>query len=210
MKHPHVFRISIWILSLLNVLAAFFIWLPSATGGVTTYVLFPLFGIVAFGLMWSHYVSDALRRYFGLSDDVLNSHFRLTSYLVLFCILVHPFLLEFQLYLDGLGLPPGSLLAAYRGGVERLAILLGVVALTCFLAFELHRLFKDRNWWKYVEWANIAAMGLILWHGFTLGGELRTPWFQIVWVLYTVTFAVAVAYTGYHKRRIDHGRKEYA
>lgn len=210
MTRTRTFRTSIWTLSLLTVVAAVAAWLPSTTNGITTYVLFPLFGIVAFGLMWSHYVSDAVRRYLGLPDSLLRTHFRITSYVVLFCILIHPFLLEFQLYLDGFGLPPQNLLVVYTGGLERLAILAGVVALTCFLAFEFHRLYKDRSWWKYVEWANIGAMVLILWHGFTLGGELRMPWFLIVWTLYAVTFAAAVAYTGYHKRRTDNGRKENA
>lgn len=203
MPSPQSFRVAVWALTFLSVLAAVVVWWP-ATGNLTTYALFPLFGLLAFSLMWTHYISGALRRYVKLPDGILKTHFQITSYIVLFCILVHPFLLEFQLYLDGFGLPPQSLLDVYPGIIERLAILAGVVALVFFLAFELHRLYKERSWWKYIEWANIGAMLLILWHGFTLGGELRSPWFQVVWLTYAVTFVAAVTYTGYHKRRNDH------
>lgn len=197
------FRYAIWTITVLSVLAAFVVWWP-ATKNLTTYALFPLFGLLAFSLMWTHYIGGALRRYFSLPDETLRTHFQITSYIVLFCILVHPFLLEFQLFLDGLGLPPQSLFEVYPSVLERLAILAGVVALTCFLAFEFHRFYKEKAWWKYVEWANIGAMLLILWHGFTLGGELRSPWFQVVWLTYAITFVSAVTYTGYHKRRIRH------
>lgn len=199
------FQAAIWGVTVVSILAAIVVWWP-ATKNLTTYSLFPLFGLLAFSLMWTHYIGGALQRYFALPDGTLTTHFRLTSYAVLFCILVHPFLLEFQLYLDGFGLPPQSLFAVYPSILERVAILAGVVALVCFLAFELHRLYKNKSWWKYVEWANIAAMVLILWHGFTLGSELRSPWFQVVWLTYGVTFALAVTYTGYHKRRTIHAR----
>jgi hypothetical protein len=197
------FRNLIWIITVLSVLAALIVWWP-ATKNLTTYALFPLFGLVAFSLMWTHYIGGALQRYISLPGEPLKTHFQITSYIVLFCILVHPFLLEFQLFVDGLGLPPQSLLAVYPDVLERLAILAGVVALTCFLAFEFHRLYKEKSWWKYVEWANIGAMLLILWHGFTLGGELRSPWFQAIWLTYAITFVGAVTYTGYHKRRTRH------
>lgn len=193
-----------WFLSLATVAISVLVWIPSG-GSLEPYDLFPLFGLVAFGLMWAHYVSGALRTWQHVDEDALRRHFQITSGAVLFCILVHPFLIELQLYLDGFGIPPSSFLQVYPGTVDRLALLAGATALVCFLAFELHRYFAERSWWKYVEWANIAAMVLILWHGFVLGGELRTPWFQLVWATYAVTFALSVAYTGYHKRRTKHG-----
>lgn len=196
-----------WLLSAVVVLLAIIVWLPEPGDELTAYVLFPLFGIVAFSLMWTHYIGGAMRRYLGLDKDVLRTQFMVTSYIVLFCILVHPALLEFQLYLDGLGLPLQSLPAVYTEASERLAILAGATALICFLFYELHRFFRDKSWWTYVEWANVAAMLLILWHGFTLGGELKTDWFQTLWVFYGLSFVAAVIYSEYHKRRYDHGNE---
>lgn len=200
MNRTKLFQLGTWLATVTVVGIALFVWWP-ATNHLTTYTLFPIFGLTAFSLMWIHYVSGALRRYLDLPADTLRLHFQITSYLVLLFILIHPTLLETQLYLDGFGLPPESLLAAYVSTTQRVAILAGVTALVTFLFFELHRFFKAKSWWKYVEWANISAMLLILWHGFTLGGALREPWFQLVWIFYAVTFVLAVAYSGYSKRR---------
>lgn len=208
MPTPTLFRSLVWLGTVLVVGLAFFVWWPS-TQNLTTYALFPIFGLVAFTLMWTNYTAGALRGYFRLPAGTLKTHAQITGYIVLFCILVHPILLETQLYLDGLGLPYESIPAVYTTLRERLAVIAGITALICFLLFELYRFFKDRPWWKYVEWANIAAMCLILWHGFTLGGELRQPWFQIVWAFYAVTFAASVAYSGYSKRRNNHAREEH-
>ena len=208
MPTPTLFRCLVWLGTVLVVGLAFFVWWPS-TQNLTTYALFPIFGLVAFTLMWTNYTAGALRGYFRLPAGTLKTHAQITGYIVLFCILVHPILLETQLYLDGLGLPYESIPAVYTTLRERLAVIAGITALICFLLFELYRFFKDRPWWKYVEWANIAAMCLILWHGFTLGGELRQPWFQIVWAFYAVTFAASVAYSGYSKRRNNHAREEH-
>lgn len=191
-------------LALLSTAAGFMVWLPSTGDGMSSYVLFPLFGLVAFGLMWGHYVVGALRRGLGVAPIELMRYWSLTSYVVLFCILAHPFLLEFQLYLDGQGLPPSSLFETYVRPIDRIALLAGFVALLSFLAFELYRFFQQRPWWKYVEWLNIVAMCLILWHGFVLGTELRTPWFQALWLGYAISFVASVAYTGYHNRRNNH------
>ena len=201
------FRSLVWLGTVLFIGLAFYVWWPS-TKNLTGYSLFPIFGLVAFTLMWTHYVAGAARQYLGLPGNTLKTHFKITSYVVLFCILAHPFLFYLQLYVDGFGLPYQAVPKVYPQMLQQIAVLTGVIALLCFLAFELYRFFKERSWWKYVEWANIAAMALVLWHGFTLGGELRQPWFQIVWAFYAVTFAVSVAYSGYRKRRNNHGREE--
>lgn len=187
--------------------AAFVVWLPSTHGGVSPYVLFPLFGLVAFGLMWGHYVIGAIRQALNVEKSTLKTYWDFTSWVVLFCIIAHPFLLEFQLYLDGRGLPPASLFETYLRPIDRLALLAGLTALVSFLAFELYRFFQNHAWWRYVEWLNVVAMSLILWHGFILGTELRLPWFQAIWAGYAITFVASVAYTGYHNWRNTHAAK---
>lgn len=196
---------GVWLLSILVVALALFVWWP-ATKNLNSYTLFPIFGLIAFSLMWVHYVTGALRRYFGVGPETFTRHLQITGYIVLFCILAHPGIFDFQLYLDGLGLPFQAIPQVYPRAIEQIAILAGVTALGIFLFFELHRFFKDRKWWRFVEWANILAMGLILWHGFTLGGELRQPWFQGIWLFYAVSFVAAVGYSEYHKRRVHHGK----
>lgn len=194
-----------WLLSTVVVFIAFLVWWPDDE--ITAYTLFPIFGLIAFSLMWTHYIGGALRRYLGLNKTVLRRQFLITSYIVLFCILVHPALLDIQLYRDGLGLPIESLPAVYSKASEQVAILAGATALLCFLFYELHRFLSEKTWWKYVEWANVAAMGLILWHGFVLGGAFNTDWFQVLWLFYTLSFIASVIYSEYHKRRYEYGKE---
>lgn len=193
-------RTAVWALTLVVLVLPILAWLPRASQ-LTLYTLFPLFGLLAYSLMWAHYVAGALRRYLGFDDTVLHLHFYLTSWLVLGLILLHPFLFELGLYLDGLGLPPANLFSVYPGVLERLGILAAVVALVCFLFYEFHRIYKAKSWWRYVETANEVAMGFIIFHGFTLGGEIRNGWYYSVWVVMAVTLGLCVAYSRYHKRR---------
>jgi len=200
-------QLAAWILAFFSTACAVLVWLPSTEHGITSYVLFPIFGLIAFGLMWGHYVIGAIRHKLGVSKNALKTYWTVTSWTVLFCILAHPLLVDFQLYLDGLGLPPDSLFTVYVRPIDRLAILAGFTALLSFLAFELYRFFQTKPWWKYVEWLNIFAMCLILWHGFILGGELRSPWFLGVWIGYAITFVMSVAYTEYSNRRKNNAGK---
>jgi len=206
-KPKLITQTTAWGLALTTTVLALIVWLPSTASGLTTYVLFPVFGLIAFGLMWGHYVIGAFRRVLGVEGDVLKVYWGVTSWIVLFCILAHPFLVDFQLYLDGLGLPPNSLFSVYVRPLDQLALYAGFTALLSFLAFELYRFFQTKPWWKYVEWLNIFAMCLILFHGFVLGGELRMPWFQVLWFGYGLTFALSVVYTGYYERRKNHAGK---
>jgi hypothetical protein len=86
----------------------------------------------------------------------------------------------------------------------RIALLFGSLSLLVFLAYELRRKYRQASWWKYVEYANVAAMFAILYHGFTLGQELSLPWLKGVWLFYAVTLAGAVVYNEVNKRRAKH------
>jgi hypothetical protein len=165
---------------------------------VNSYQLFPVFGLVAFGLMWAHYTSGALRQLMGLNKKVLSRYFTLTSWVVLVLICLHPGLLIYQRFRDGAGLPPHSYesyVAPGRGWVT----LLGTTCLLVFLAFEFRRVFGQRSWWHYVADAGDAAMLGILYHGLRLGSQLMHGWFRFVWLFYFVTL-VAVLIRKYVNR----------
>lgn len=202
-------RVVVWLLGLGGIVAAIVVWAQVRLDGkaLDTYDIFPLLGLIAFSLMWTHFVSGAIRRKFGLPMSTLRTYFKLTSWIVLVLILLHPLLFIIQLGLDGLGLPPFSYLGLYPALASQIALLLGTLSLVAFLAFELHRKFRGASWWKYVEYLNILAMLAIFYHGFTLGGELSVGWFQIVWLVYLVTFIGAVSYTQIHKTKGNHEQK---
>lgn len=167
--------------------------------GLSTYQLFPLFGLLAFSLMWSHYIAAALRQYLQADRAALKQYFEVTSLAVLAAILLHPGLLGWQLWRDGIGLPPGSY-KAYIGPLYW-AVVLGIISWLIFMSYELRRKFKDRSWWKYVQYASDGAMFLILIHALRLGQNLQEGWFRTVWYFYGVTLALSLAYTYYQKLR---------
>lgn len=159
---------------------------------LSNYQLFPLFGLLAFSLMWAHYIVAVLRNYWQLDSKVTKGYFELTSFGVLLALLLHPSLFIGQLYADGFGLPPGS----YEAYVPTMTwvVLLGTVSLGVFLLFELRRFFGDRSWWKYVSYLSDVAMLAIFYHGVTLGSHLQSGWFRGVWFFYGFTLLLALVY----------------
>lgn len=190
-----------WLLATFVVTAAVAVWAGNRQpeNGLTIYDVFPPLGLVAFGLMWTHFVMGALRRYSGAVKRARDTYMTVSMGVVLALIILHPGLLWLGLYLDGLGLPPISYLTVYQS--QLLAVLLGTLGLTIFLAFELKRWFGRKSWWRFVEWAQIVGMTAIFFHAIELGGELREDWFAVVWWLYGISLLVAIIYTAIYNRR---------
>lgn len=190
-----------WGISAAAVLAAVVAWGQAYSWqvqGLSLYQIFPLLGLVAFSLMWAHYVASVARQYYKLEKSVLVDYFDITSGMVLVLILAHPGLLAWQSWRDGSGLPPGSSLN-YVAPTMRFSVILGMVSLVAFLAYEFRRKFNTRSWWKYVEYATDTAIVLIYIHALRLGGQLQTGWFRGLWVFYGVTLAFSLAYIYYKK-----------
>lgn len=176
-------------------------------GSISAYDIFPLLGLLAFSLMWTHYIVGALRRRARLEQSVNRVYMRVTGVAVLVLLLLHPGLLNFQLRQDGFGLPPESYSAVYPEAMQGV-ITLGAIALLIFLAFELKRWLEKKAWWPIVEYAQLLAMILIFFHGLTLGRELSVGWYRVVWWLYGISFVAAVVYNyWYDKRRVNDGTK---
>lgn len=188
-------RAKAWTVSGLVGLLAIVAWqdnLKWQFSNLTTYDWFPLFGLLAFSLMWAHYVAAYFRDSAGLAPEALAQYFRITSYVVLICLLLHPGLLIFQLFQDGAGLPPGSYQNYVAPGLAWV-VTLGFISLGVFLAFELHRVFKDRSWWHWVADASDVAMLAILYHGWQLGSSFQVEWFKKMWLLYGFILIILLA-----------------
>lgn len=165
---------------------------------LSLYVLFPLFGLIAFSLMWSHYMTAALRQYFKLDRALVKSYFEATSAVVLAAILLHPGLLAYQVWRDGGGLPPGSTLN-YLPPSKDFYILIAMFSFFVFLTYELRRFFDKKPWWKFVQYASDIAMILIYIHSLNVGSQLQAGWLKIVWIFYGFTLAIALGYIYYRK-----------
>lgn len=198
-------QIAAWGLAALTTILSLLIWgqlLDWNFSNLSAYGVFPVLGLIAFGLMWGHYAVAVYRQQLRLPKSSTKQYFEVTSLIVLACILLHPGLLIFQLWNDGFGLPPGSYLEHYVAPSLKWAALLGSLSLIIFLSFELRHWFSKASWWRYIGYLNDIAMIAILIHGFRLGTHLQSGWFRAVWIGYTITLLafIGILYSGKYKR----------
>src|SRR3954468_14513013 len=95
-----------WLLTILAAALAIIVWGKGFSwnfSGFSGYQLFPIFGLLAFSLMWAHYMASWLRRVYRVNPAILRTYFTATGWAVLLAILLHPGLLEYQLWRDGFG-----------------------------------------------------------------------------------------------------------
>ena len=179
------FEILEWTIGAVVTLLAVVVWLNGRSilgGGITIYDVFPVFGLIAFGLMWTHYVNGSIRRASGVPKHAKGAYWVVSTGLVLASIILHPLLFNVALFNDGLGLPPQSYVEAYQSLAG--FVTLGSIALFVFLSFELRRFFGHKSWWKWVDRAQILAMIAIFIHSVALGSEVMTGWFMSIWWFY--------------------------
>lgn len=201
MNNKSLLKIYSWVLAAAVTVLAVGVWAGERLGGsITAYTIFPLLGLVAFSLMWTHYVLGSTRRLMKVDLKENKQYFKITGFIVLFLILLHPGILIATLYRDGFGLPPNSYLTVYAEPAMKGAIMLGTISLLIFLAYELHGKFKNKSWWKYVEYLQILAMFFIFYHGLTLGRELSIGWYKTVWYLYGVSLLAAVIFNYWYDK----------
>lgn len=202
MNKTAAIKIFAWTLSGIVTIIAFIAWgqgLGWKVVGTSSYNLFPLFGLLAFSLMWAHYVVSAVRQYVGVPKNELKQYIEITSWVVLLAIIAHPGLLEWQLWRDGFGLPPGSVLEHYVSPALRWAVLTGFVSLLVFIVYEFRRKFSGAKWWKYIVYLVDAAMVAIFVHSLNLGADLQEGWLKIVWLFYGATLFMALMYIYYRR-----------
>jgi hypothetical protein len=177
-----------WAVTIVVSALAVYVWGQSFKWDVhalNAYLFFPVLGLLAYSIMWSHYVAGTFKNNWLHGVD-LTDYFRYTGYAVLIALLFHPGILVYQLFHDGLGLPPGSY-GKYLGSSREWLGLLGTVSLLAFLAFEFHRWFSGRSWWKYVVAVGDVAMLAIFYHSLRLGTQTQAGWFHYVWLFYGAT-----------------------
>lgn len=186
-----------WFLSFAAVALAVCVWGQNIAWNISeisTYSWFPLFGLVAFSLMWGHYAVVAAREAVDGDAAALKPYYRVTSWIVLVALLLHPGLLIWQLWADGFGLPPESYLKHYVAPELSWVALLGTVSLLAFLSYETWRWFDKKPWWRWISWASEFAMIAVFYHGLRLGGELQVDWFRGLWLFYGITLVSIFAY----------------
>ena len=203
-KPTQPLRLIAWSLAAGSSSLAIIAWGQSLHWELSTlsiYQFFPVLGLLAFSLMWSHFMVGWLRRRWHQEKTVVHGYFEITSWVVLAALLLHPGLLAWQLWRDGFGLPPNSYLEHYVSPELGWIIWLGIVSLTAFLLFELRRVYQTARWWPFIASLSDIAILLIWYHGYRLGGNLQSGWFKMVWFVYGLTLVHVLA--GTYWRRLQ-------
>ncbi len=158
-----------------------FDWKIEALG---IYSVFPLLGLLAWSIMWTHYAYGALT----LAGTRLKSNVmyrKTTGYAVLGLILLHPGLLAIAQWDSARRLPPGSY-SDFVGPALITSVILGEIALAIFLSYEVFERLRNkpalRRHWKWVSLLQMLAMSLIFFHSLRLGSTLQAGWFRYYWI----------------------------
>lgn len=184
-----------WLLVAMVSLLAIYVWGQSFAWdfrSLNAYQFFPVLGLLGFSIMWSQHIVGFLKRTVW-KNEAFGPYFRYTGYGVLLVIVLHPGILIYQRFRDGFGLPPGSYESFVAPGMGWIT-LLGTASLLIFLAFELHRWYGKKLWWKYVLVAGDLAMLAIFYHGLRLGHQLQSGWYHGVWLFYGIALLAVLVH----------------
>ncbi len=164
---------------------------------LTIYQYFSLFGLVAFMIMATHFILAGLHSYF--KEVGLNKKYSLISgIIVLICILLHPALLVWQLWLSNYGLPPYSYYR-YVGSHGILFDTLGATALLAFLFYEVLVRLKQHTiiakYWFYILASQLVALIFIFFHAKNLGIIVNSGWFGVLWIVLFIFMLIGGIFT---------------
>jgi hypothetical protein len=157
-------------------------------------ILFPMFGLLAFTLLWLHAMSGVFEEWLREQFD-FEAFVRWTSLVILISILLHPLLLLILVNFD--------LKTIFGDG--HWAVWLGLAGLILLLTYDVGKALKryeffTRNWNKILIVSNIGFI-LTFFHSFELGSDLQSGFMRGLWIFYGVTAIAAIIYTYGFKRR---------
>jgi predicted heme/steroid binding protein len=180
-----------WLTGLIVAVATFAVWIPGlADTKLTIYALFPLFGLLAWSLMWTHYINGVLVMRYGLERSRLYK--TVSEVIVFFCLWLHPGLLIYQLWMDN------STIIEYVGQRNAVFILGAFAAWLAFLSYDILVRFKNRPFWKkhwiWVSLTQALAMGIIYLHAIKFGRHIQVSWFKVYWAVLGLVLVPCMVY----------------
>jgi hypothetical protein len=154
--------------------------------------IFPIFGLLAFTLLWLHSISgvfeERLREMFDFDAFV-----RWTALAILVSILLHPLLL--------LIMAQFNVLAIFAPGPYQLPLLLGLFGLILLLTYDVGKFLKyrgnhffSRHWTAILIISNIGFI-LTFFHSLMMGSDLQSGFLRYLWIFYGITAILAIIYT---------------
>lgn len=179
------YRLFSWSLLAIIVALPFIVWFNTMSwrlSHVTALSLFPLLGLWAWSIMWTHYSLGSIR----ILDPRLKKdpmYATITRFMVLGLIILHPGLLIWRQW-DKLGIFPPASYYSYVSSSMKIFVTFGVIALLLFLSFEVLDHFRNHKlinrYWPWISISQMIAMGMIFVHSMKLGNTIN-GWFAFYW-----------------------------
>lgn len=190
-------RLAIYIFALVVVGYPLVVWYGRFDFALDRLLLrqvFPALGLIAVSTMYLHIIGRPFAR--RLSVYVPFAAFmRISSYVVLVTMLLHPLLRTAYFLLEGLPLIPPP---AYQ-----LPLGLGALGLLLLLTYDVGRWYSRsdfvRRHWNLIDVLSTLGFYVAWVHALMLGGDLQEGPLRGVWIFYGVTAVFASCYTVYQK-----------
>lgn len=171
---------------------------------ISLLTVFPLLGLVAFSIMWWHFLLGFVKD-LNPSFEKIRSLHKTSSVFVLLLIILHPMLLSAHSAANNLPGPPGAYYN-YVSSSNAILITYGLLALTIFLLYDLARWLKTKPWvennWLIVDAIDDVAFIAVFVHSIVLGQHVQSGWFKYLWIFYGVSALIFISYK--HYRRFTH------
>lgn len=163
-------------------------------GGSLPFSLFPIFGILAFSLLWLHVagaaIEDWVKKYVDFEWFIEN-----TSLPILILMLSHPLFLLIGAQFDIRGI-----FASYPSTY----LWIGIFGLILLLTYDIGRAFKKHDFfvrnWDRILFISTIGFVLIFFHSINLGHDLESGILRIIWFFYGITGILSAVYVYLVKR----------
>lgn len=176
------------------------------------YLLFPLFGLLGFGIIWTQLMlgtfMDPLGRLFGRRSIFLaHVYYGIFSLII---IPTHP-LLSLIAQIMRKGWVPQVILYDFIPEEKWVYVLIGIIAFDLYLAAVLAGLLRNKPWfqrhWRRIHYFQYAVFFLVLIHSLFVGSHTQGL-LQYVYLFYGITAIAGLwyrrVYQEQRKRAINH------
>lgn len=168
---------------------------------ISALTVFPLLGLVAFSIMWWHFLLGFVA---DLKPDFkkIKILHQISSIFVFFLILLHPLLLSIYSVSNNLPGPPEAYYN-YVSNSKSIFITYGILAFVIFLLYDLARWLKNKPFisrnWLLIDAVDDVAFIAVFFHSIAIGQHVQQGWFSYLWLFYGVSGLIFIGYKHYRR-----------
>ncbi len=180
---PKIIYFSIYLVSIA--------WVVYASLGFrdSPFFLASMLGLTAFTVMWVHFFNGLIRDAFFPESDT-KTLYKITRYLVSFCLIAHPVLISYYLIDKGYGLPPFNY-SNFFGATKALFVYLGILSLGIFIAFDFKGKLSKKTQTILEHLSNFAMIAITM-HALVLGYVLKDSTNRVIFYIIGVTLLLMI------------------